>query len=238
MNKIYVTGDKHGSNIFPQMYDIEYRLDVKVDETDYLIILGDFGLIWGNKKTEDEKKLVQLLSEFPNKVLFVDGNHENHYRLNLLERQNMFSGIVGKYNDQIYHLRRGEIYDIYGYKLFCMGGAKSVDRMYRIKDVSWWENEIPTYEEMEHGISKLNEYREVDYILGHTCPYIILKEYMDSIKNPFIEDCPVSKFFDYITHQEFGLKFKKMYFGHLHDNWTSKNKKYTLLYDRIIELGS
>ena len=47
---------------------------------DYLIILGDFGGIWDGSIWDDE--LLDWYEKQPYTVLFVDGNHENHYLLN------------------------------------------------------------------------------------------------------------------------------------------------------------
>jgi len=238
MNKIYLTGDRH-SDLNPKFYDIEFFTGDKVDETDYLIILGDFGLIWENKPNQYEYSFRSMLSKFPNKILFVDGNHENHSRLNMLKKKSMFGGIVGQYNDQIYHLKRGEIYNIYDNKIFVMGGARSVDKMYRQEFVSWWKEELPSYDEIEHGIYNLTNHKEIDYILGHTGPEKIIKEYFSQVKCPFFDNerDSTSIFFDHITDPEFGLNFKKMYFGHIHDHWSSNDKKYISLYTKIIKLG-
>lgn len=38
--------------------------------------------------------------------------------------------------------------------------------MYRVKDLSWWEEELPTDEEMQHGINVLKENNNmVDFII-------------------------------------------------------------------------
>lgn len=53
-------------------------------------------------------------------MLGISGDTHN----NLANKEvNMFDGIVGKYTSSIYHLKRGEIYNISGHKFFTMGGA-------------------------------------------------------------------------------------------------------------------
>ncbi len=75
----YVTGDTHGN------YDI-YKLstpslnknNISLTSNDYLIICGDFGLVWNN--SPDENYWLDWLNEKPCITLFVDGNHENSKR--------------------------------------------------------------------------------------------------------------------------------------------------------------
>jgi len=237
MNTIYLTGDKHGSLSMYQ-YDIKKVTGYEPDSSDYLIILGDFGLLWEYKKNSDEYRLVDGLSKFPYKILFLDGNHENHPRLGMLKKVKMFGGTVGKYNDHIYHLRRGELYNIHGNNIFTMGGAASIDREWRTEHIDWWATEVPNNEEMNYGITNLCDNDRVDYILGHTGPNHILREFLiDRCQEPELINCSASKFFDYIVDDEFGLEFKKMYFGHMHGDWISSDKKYHILYNTIIKLG-
>lgn len=70
---IYITGDIHGdpsklsSDIFPEQKEMT--------KDDYVIICGDFGLIWEQKESKTEKYWLDWLEEKPFTTLFVDGNH-------------------------------------------------------------------------------------------------------------------------------------------------------------------
>lgn len=82
----------------------------------------------------------------------------------------MFGGNVQIHPDanNIIHLMRGEYYTIEGKTFWTMGGATSIDKESRIKDVTWWEAELPTTAEYNHGLEALEKHNnEVDYILTH-----------------------------------------------------------------------
>lgn len=41
----------------------------------------------------------------------------------------------------IYHLMRGQVYNICNKSIFTFGGASSIDRNLRVDGVSWWKEE-------------------------------------------------------------------------------------------------
>ena len=72
---IYITGDIHGNPIrFSTPYFPEQK---EMTKNDYVIICGDFGLVWDYKgESHQEKYLLDWLNEKPFTTLFLDGNHE------------------------------------------------------------------------------------------------------------------------------------------------------------------
>ena len=79
---IWVTGDIHGdpSRLSSRSFD-EQEFFEKQDEI-FLIILGDFGLVWNREKENShEKWWLNWLEDKPFTTLFIDGNHENYDRL-------------------------------------------------------------------------------------------------------------------------------------------------------------
>ena len=60
-------------------------------------------------------------------TLFVDGNHENFDRLYSYPIIEWHGGKVHKINSSIFHLMRGEIYEIDNKKIFAFGGASCHD---------------------------------------------------------------------------------------------------------------
>jgi hypothetical protein len=233
---IYVTGDLHGSldiskfntTNFPQGYSL-------LTKNDYVIILGDFGLIWGD--TKQERYWLNWLNTRPWTTLFLDGNHENFERLYQYPVEKKFGGKVTKIADFIYHLRRGEIYDIDGNKIFTFGGATSIDKASRTEHISWWKEEVPNYAEMKYGLNNLVKHdSKVDYILTHTCN----KKIADKMKASWYQSLPASDIedptVDYLTALSLVTHYKKWYFGHWHDDYTF-DEYHTLLYLDIIPLG-
>jgi hypothetical protein len=173
---ILVIADTHGdidhhklnNNFVKRMCNDEYP--------QYVIVCGDFGFLWSNKPDESEKYWLKWVDSKPWITLFIDGNHENHPRLQSLPQVTMFNAPVGKVTDTIFHLRRGEVYTIENKTFFAFGGAQSHDIQYRIEGVSWWKEEEPSYPEYLHGIDSLEKVGyTIDYVLTHTCPSIITK---------------------------------------------------------------
>jgi len=122
---IYVTGDTHGdirrlnSESFPEQKEMT--------KDDYVIILGDFGLVWEQEESKEEKHWLDWLERKPFTTLFVDGNHENFARLNVYLEEEWHGGTVHRIRPSVIHLMRGYVYDIDGAKCFSFGGAPSHD---------------------------------------------------------------------------------------------------------------
>ena len=236
---IWLSGDCHAE--FNRFNTTNFPKGKKLTKDDYVIILGDFGLIWDMQESKDEVYWKKWLNEKPWTTLFVDGNHENHPRLYELLIEDKFGGKVGKVSDSIYHLKRGEVYTIAGKTFFTMGGAYSVDKLQRVNHISWWKEEIPSHAEMEYGLSNLDKNgNKVDYILTHTSSREAIDEILRGTKFG-IYDLLVDKVkdatVDYLTHVESIVDYKEWYFGHMHPDEIFKWKKYTCLYEHIIELA-
>ena len=79
---IYLTGDTHipldvsklNAKNFPEQKNLTCQ--------DYVIVLGDFGLLWHKNKTY--KYWLDILSKKNFTLLWLDGNHENHEWINSL----------------------------------------------------------------------------------------------------------------------------------------------------------
>ena len=74
--------------------------------------------------------------------------------------------IAHKVDDGIYHLIRGEVYNIDGKKFFVFGGASSHDKEHRTEGKNWWKDEMPSEQEFsnaEENLKKNNS--EFDYVI-------------------------------------------------------------------------
>lgn len=172
---LFITGDIHGHFDISKLQDDRLK---KAKEGDYLIICGDFGLIWNLCETKNEKYWLIWLSKKPWTTLFVDGNHENFDRLNSYPVIQKWNGKVHQITNNIYHLMRGEIYEIENKRIFSFGGAFSHDRIYRKENVSWWQDELPDKEECKHAIENLDKYNnQVDIIITHDAPKSLARRY-------------------------------------------------------------
>ena len=239
---IFVTGDTHADIDIGKLNSSHFPDGRFLTKNDYVIITGDFGLIWDvNQSTKRELYWLEWLSNKPWTTLFIDGNHENFDRIEKLNTKNMFGGTVGVVNDSIFHLKRGEIYDIEGIRFFAFGGAMSTDKEHRHIGISWWPQEIPSYTEMSYAIDNLTKFgNKVDVIITHTCPNRLIEPVIrasninrDSKYLSFRKDDPVSKFLDEIDKK---VEFQKWFFGHFHCDVDIDDTYFCMYYniDRLI----
>jgi len=227
---IYLTGDIHGHHSITKLGSSNWPEGKKLTKDDYLIILGDFGLLWKTEIDANEKYWTEWLSDKPWTTLVVPGNHENWDRIYALTSIEKFGAPIKQYNDSILFMERGEIYNIDNKLFFNMGGAFSIDRNDRILNISWWEHEVPTIAEFEHGFKNLEEVgNQVDYILGHTTSnYAIDRMFTPHWK---AEDL-TANYFDVIEDK---VIFKRFYFGHWHKDIDDQTHR--ALYHNIVLLG-
>lgn len=251
---IYITGDCHSD--FRKFNKDNFPEQEHMTKEDYLIICGDFGGIWDiGWESKREKWWLDWLEEKSYTTLFVDGNHENFDRLNAYPMEQWHGGRVHKIRPSVLHLMRGQIFDISGKKIFSFGGASSHDisdgildtedpdfrekkkrfdkrnAMYRIKHLSWWEEEIASKEEMEEGRKNLREQEyTVDFIVTHCCSSSTQVEIGG--EGLFQSDSQT----DYLEFIKNYANYKKWFFGHYHDD-RNVNEKEILLYEQIIRIA-
>jgi hypothetical protein len=224
---ILVTGDTHGNIDFNK---IKLLSDKKIlTMNDYLIIAGDFGAIW-NKNTLDSDLSVYENLNF--NILFVDGNHENFNLLNSFPVQKWNGGDVHVIRDNIKHLKRGQVFIIDNKKILTFGGATSIDKYFRTENISWWKEEVPTIDDLQHAKTNLEKYNnQVDYIITHSIDEHALAQLSISLKSK-IKVFEENYILNWIAEN---VTYKHWYFGHFHLDVSIDNNK-TCLYNDIIEL--
>lgn len=245
---IYITGDTHSD--FSRFKENKFSIQTEMTKDDYVIICGDFGGVWTfEEESSREKEILDWLNNKNFTTLFVDGNHENFNRLYNYPVEEWHGGKIHKIRDSVLHLMRGEVFDIDNKKIFAFGGASSHDiqdgildldeeekiyqmrkrgAYFRIRDFSWWDLELPTEEEIQNGIKKLEKANyKVDYIISHCCPTNIQTFINPSFKKDILTD--------YLQEISEKCEFKKWYFGHYHE-YRQVNTQYVLLYEDIVPL--
>lgn len=216
---IYITGDTHLPIDVHKLSNREWIEQKDLTPNDYLIICGDFGGVWDN--SNEEKYWIKWLINKPYTILFVDGNHENFDLLNQYNIEMFNGGKVHRIANNIYHLMRGQIFNIDGTKIFTMGGASSHDKMTRKEGRSWWKEELPNDSEFQEAMKNLELHNwEVDLVITHCAPDSIQKDLAYWYEHDII-----TNFLEIISK---GLKFKKWYFGHYHTD--------RILYDKFIAI--
>lgn len=230
---IFITGDIHGSNDINRLNDENFPKGKYLTKEDYVIICGDFGLIWNG--SEEEKYWLQWLQDRKFTTLFIDGNHENFDLLNKYSTEYWNEGKVHIINDSVIHLMRGQVFYIEGKTFFTFGGATSIDKIYRTENISWWKEEMPSFKEFDEGIKnlELNDLN-VDYILTHCCSSKMLELvsiFCGFSRNYHIDS--LNKYFDII---QTNIKYKHWYFGHYHEDVLNISNRQSLLYKKIVEI--
>ncbi|WP_101773459.1 metallophosphoesterase [Peptostreptococcus faecalis] len=224
---IYITGDIHGwEGIGTRLSYSKNKTREKLNENDLLIVLGDFGVVWNGNKADNY--WLDWLNNKPFTTLFIDGNHENFNLLNQYPIAKFKGGKVHKIRDNVLHLMRGEIFEIEGKSFFCMGGAESIDKVYRKENISWWKEELPNYRELTNGLESLSECNnKVDYILTHC----FIKDFENSIFNRAYDNYLL----DYFNDIKINVKYDKWFFGHYHKD-LEYDEKHVCVYKKIIRL--
>lgn len=230
MSRVFITGDIHGHIDIGRFNSDNFPAGKELTKDDYVIVCGDFGLVFYQTETDKEKYWLDWLEDKPWTTLFVDGNHENFARLNAYPVEEWHGGKVHKIRPSIIHLMRGQIFDINGYKWFTYGGAESADRQWRTPYETWWPEETPSLEEYNEGVRNLRAVDfKVDYIITHAMPQSYLENFF-------------YRAYTKPNHTPYQLQdFKSMceyrdwYCGHYHMD-VSLDKTFHILYHKIIEV--
>lgn len=220
---IYITGDTHGElNPFLKRFD-KYELS----SDDMIIVCGDFGFVWGDPY---HNAMLKELSGKDFTICFVDGNHENFEFLNMHPvEENWNGGRIHRVERNVIHLMRGQIYNIEGKSFFAFGGAYSRDKYMRRKNVSWWEEELPTNEEYKEAVLNLESVgNHVDYVLTHQVPLHIIGALQC---NPDPHDREMTGFLDWLYLDK--LSFRQWFAGHWHINRSFDDGKMNILLDEV-----
>lgn len=199
---IYITGDVHGD-----LADLDSRGTAKLKKNDILIVTGDFGLLWDSSKKEI--KSLNKLSKRKYKILFVEGVHENFDMINEHQSEEIFGSSALKISDNIYCLKRGEIYSIEGKTVFALGGGKVDDPFENGELDPINDKAMPTDEQLKDAVDRLQSIKKrVDIIITHEAPA--------SVKRLIRRDSSINDlniFLDTLLHN---VKYKMWYFGSLH----------------------
>ncbi|NLK66655.1 MAG: metallophosphoesterase [Campylobacteraceae bacterium] len=229
---LFITGDTHGG----YHHDVKKLMSFKaksgnLTKDDYLIIAGDFGFIWYKGENQHELKWMRFFNNLKCTTLFVDGNHENFDRLNKFEVSKFKGGKVHQISDSVYHLMRGEVFELDGRKVFTMGGALSIDKDSRVPGKSWWEDEAIKTSDMQNAWQNLAKHdNKVDIIVTHTCPNSIMSS-VELFGSKKFND--ISSF--YLDEIYKKVEFKKWYFGHFHQDIIISDK-FRAVYNDIVQI--
>lgn len=229
--KIFVCGDTHGLVEDTRKLNMKNFPEQKsCDKEDVVIQLGDFGWVWYPIGANKEQAYwLDWLVSRRYTLAVVLGNHENYNIIETLPTVKMWDNkvkVLKRKSGNIYFLTRGAIYIINGRKVLAIGGAKSMDSSSRIKDTSWWEQEILSSFEMKQTLEEIAWHNNrVDYVLTHTFPTHIISLLPDDVHDKM--DDPVASFLENVSTK---IEFKEWHCGHFHKDMILVNGKYQCHY--------
>lgn len=145
--------------------------------------------------------------------------------LSKLPQKELFGGKVGKVADGIYHLLRGEVYNICEKRIFTFGGGSSHDKELRREGKNWWKEELPTKKEIEIARRRLSECeKHVDYIITHSAP--------TSLQNGLAPKYEKNILTDFLEEIKENVQYQKWFFGHYHKD-EEVDSKHTAVFEKI-----
>lgn len=221
---IYVTGDIHGAKGLERFRSGNFPEGRRMTKQDYVVILGDFGIPWLNDGSD--RYGLTWLEQQPWTTLFVEGNHENYSALYSYPEMSWSGGRIHRINSSVYHLMRGYVFTIDGYRILAIGGAESIDKECRIPYRSWWPEENWSTADCRKIYDASQQ--DIDFVFAHTAPRRIVDELLPGM---YRFNCDVSN-----AMEQMAVQFKKIwYFGHFHMD-KKVNDKYTCLYRSVIKI--
>lgn len=158
--KVAFAGDWHANKHWSTLA-IQYARE---NGAQMILHLGDFGYDF----TPRFRNAIELaLAEAHIHLWFIDGNHED---FTWLYKQPAMDDGRRRISEHVFHLPRGYQWDWNGVQFMAVGGAYSVDRRWRTRDVSWWLEEELTDEEIEKACAG----EKTDILISHDCPSGVL----------------------------------------------------------------
>lgn len=230
---IYITGDTHGQ--FGRIEEFCERQ--KTSREDILIILGDAGINFSGQKHVNLKK--RFLESLPITLFCIHGNHEQRpYTIDSYKEKSWHGGTV-YYEEEYPNLlfaKDGEVFDLDGKQAIVMGGAYSIDKMFRlIYGYGWWEDEQPSEEIKQYVEAQLDKLGwKVDVVLSHTMPlkYEPVEVFLLGVDQSKV-DKSTEEWLDEIEDR---LEYQKWYCGHYHTE--KKIDRLEIMFENVDEFCS
>lgn len=227
---IYITGDTHRD--FDRIFEFCEEYCTSAD--DILIILGDAGINY--YLDERDEYLKRELSELPITLFCIHGNHEERpSEIENYEEKQWHDGTVYIEPEfpNLLFAKDGEIYNLDGRRVIVIGGAYSVDKLYRISGgLPWFDTEQPDdviKRYVESQLKKANWH--VDAVLTHTAPlkYEPTWTFLPNIDQSSV-DKSTEKWLDTIENK---LIYDNWYLGHYHVD--DHQGRVTIMFEEIEE---
>jgi len=167
--KTLIVGDVH--NEFGHL-----NILINKKKPDLIICCGDFGYWPKFIHFSNIKALSEIKLQGAEKLLWCDGNHEDHWELAKRESDEIEPGIIYMPRGSTYTLPDGRV-------ILFMGGAHSIDKAYRKLGYDWFPEETIRQADFQNLPDV-----EVDIFVTHTCPselvHDLIKKYPEKTFEP------------------------------------------------------
>lgn len=208
---VYITGDIHGE-IAP-IHALWKRF--YPTEDDVIVILGDAGINYTGQM--QDWFLKEELSALKTTFFCIHGNHENRPQNIASYREKQWHGGRVLYEEDFPNILfpvDGDIFEISGKKCLVIGGAYSVDKLYRLRSGwNWWPDEQPT-PTIKAYVEEQIKAHQIEVIFSHTCPfkYIPTECFLPGIDQSGVDNS-TEQWLDTI---EDAVNYEAWYMGHWH----------------------
>jgi predicted phosphodiesterase len=162
MSKLFIVGDTHADDSFVAYVHKEAR-SLGVDT---IVQLGDFGYDFNRNMLASIE--AWLNRDENHKWYWLDGNHDHHdYIEAVILAGQSWDHPVAHFHERMFYCPRGSTVKIGDKKCLFLGGAFSIDRYRRTLGVSWWEQEMIRYSDMERAVRNGTD---IDVMFTHDVP--------------------------------------------------------------------
>lgn len=174
--RILLAGDIHGD-----ARHLEYLFRVAGNtRCDRIVALGDFGF-WPASESEFLEKAHELTTQPDAPTLYwLDGNHEDHTALRILQEEAFYDveGFMAmdRISSKFLYIPRSLAWVWDDVKFVAIGGAFSVDRAARTLNESWFPEEIITPRDLSRAVVNAAFLQpeadevSIDVVLSHDAP--------------------------------------------------------------------
>lgn len=197
--KDYVVGDVHG-----EFGKLNTFINKKQPRT--VFACGDFGW-WPGHDFGDIKA-------GKTKIYFCDGNHENHDDLDRIRKLHPFAESLHtpiEVLPNVFYCPRGTVLYHEGKKILFMGGAYSIDKMWRTPGYDWFPQEQISWRDLD----TIEDVGKVDIVISHTCPESFLPAIISKLPGGFWEkkNDPSTSYLEWVLEK---CRPEEWFFGHWH----------------------
>ncbi len=153
---IFVVGDIHGQ------HEVLQKMNRFCTPDDIIIQVGDFSTNVNTKAIYE-----QLYPPVVAKVLYIDGNHEDHDLIDTWPKDGPYE--VAK---NLFYVPRGTVLTLEGFRIGFLGGAESIDKYRRNKEgeaKTWWAQEGIRQEDVDRLVQNAGGV-DLDVLITHAPP--------------------------------------------------------------------